>query len=254
MNRSLRSPQPWLLLGALALAPALAACSSDGSSSGSSQSSGGNGAIALTATDTSCQPARDEVPAGAVTFAVTNKGSRITEAEIFGQDGDQFTKVISEVENIGPGTSRNLAVTLPAGTYELACKPGQSGNGIRTRLTVTGGAGAASTPSPRSPSASGTSESGAAREIELSTDGTRISGETGSARTGERVQVELTNHASSPRTLEIKNASGAVVAESSSIAPNAKGEVTVRLSTSGNWQLVAEGDGVPDRVATLTVR
>ena len=45
---------------------------------------------------------------------------------------------MGEVENIGPGTSRDFTVDLGAGTYEVACKPGQTGDGIRTEITVTG--------------------------------------------------------------------------------------------------------------------
>ena len=50
------------------------------------------------------------------------------------------TTVVAEVENIGPGTSRDMTADLAPGTYEIACKPGQTGDGIRAQLTVTGGA------------------------------------------------------------------------------------------------------------------
>ncbi|MBJ7453891.1 MAG: peptidase M75, partial [Blastococcus sp.] len=46
--------------------------------------------------------------------------------------------VMAEVENIAPGLSRPLLVELPAGEYEIACKPGMTGDGIRNPLTVTG--------------------------------------------------------------------------------------------------------------------
>ena len=49
---------------------------------------------------------------------------------------------MGEVENIGPGLSRDLHVELPAGTYETACKPGMIGDGIRGAFTVTGVGGA----------------------------------------------------------------------------------------------------------------
>jgi iron uptake system component EfeO len=44
--------------------------------------------------------------------------------------------VMTEKENIGPGTSATVAVDLAAGAYEVACKPGMTGDGIRTALTV----------------------------------------------------------------------------------------------------------------------
>jgi iron uptake system component EfeO len=47
---------------------------------------------------------------------------------------------MGEVENIGPGVSRELHVELSAGKYQTACKPGMSGQGIRGAFTVTGDA------------------------------------------------------------------------------------------------------------------
>ncbi len=47
-----------------------------------------------------------------MTFEVTNKGSKVTEVYVYGEQGGEFTKVISEVENIGPGTSRDMSVDL----------------------------------------------------------------------------------------------------------------------------------------------
>jgi iron uptake system component EfeO len=45
---------------------------------------------------------------------------------------------MGEAENIGPSTSRDLVVELTPGRYEVACKPGMTGKGIRTPLAVTG--------------------------------------------------------------------------------------------------------------------
>lgn len=125
--RSLRLLLP--LLATTAIATGLTACSSD-SSSGPS--------IAVTADDSACTAAKTSVTAGPVTFAVTNKGSKTTEVYLYAKTGNAFTKVVGEAEDIGPGTSREFAADLDAGTFELACKPGQQGQGIRTTLTVTG--------------------------------------------------------------------------------------------------------------------
>ena len=65
-------------------------------------------------------------------MSVKNSGSQITEVYVYGK-GD---RIIAEVENIGPSTSRNLVVELTPGSYEVACKPGMSGKGIRQPLTV----------------------------------------------------------------------------------------------------------------------
>jgi iron uptake system component EfeO len=105
------------------LAFALAACS--GGASGS--------AVAITATDTECRVARTGLDAGDTTFRVTNDGKDVTEVYVYAP-GD---KVVTEKENIGPGTSATFSVDLAAGDYEIACKPGQKGDGIRTAIHVT---------------------------------------------------------------------------------------------------------------------
>jgi iron uptake system component EfeO len=97
---------------------------------------GKDGRIAVTASDTECRVARAESGAGSVTFAVSNKGTKVTEFYLYAA-GD---RVMGEVENIAPGVSRDLIVELPAGSYETACKPGQSGKGIRAGFKVTGDA------------------------------------------------------------------------------------------------------------------
>lgn len=121
-----------LAIGAVAAlaAGALAACGDD------EKKGDASGKIEVTATDTDCKVSRTEAAAGTVTFAVTNKGAKVTEFYVYAA-GD---RVMSEVENIVPGLSRDLIVELPAGTYETACKPGMSGKGIRGAFKVTGDA------------------------------------------------------------------------------------------------------------------
>ncbi len=93
-------------------------------------------AIQVTAADTSCGTSVKQTPAGQVTLAIKNKGSRATEVEILFPDG----RIVSEKENIGPGTSYTLTAEVKAGSYEIACRPGMKGRGVRQKLTVTGGA------------------------------------------------------------------------------------------------------------------
>jgi iron uptake system component EfeO len=45
---------------------------------------------------------------------------------------------VTERENIGPGTGTELTAELTAGKYQVACKPGMQGSGIRRDITVTG--------------------------------------------------------------------------------------------------------------------
>ncbi len=114
----------------LASLPAVSACGKDdGASAG-----GGAGAIKVTATDSSCDVGAKTARAGAVTFRVTNKGSQVNELEILAPDG----KIVSERENIGPGTGVDVTVQLTAGTYKILCSAGMTGKGPSQPLTVTG--------------------------------------------------------------------------------------------------------------------
>ncbi|GAA0316538.1 EfeM/EfeO family lipoprotein [Actinoallomurus spadix] len=109
---------------------ALSACGKDDDAS----AKGGSGAIEVTATDSSCEVGAKTAPAGAVTFKVTNKGSQVNELEILAPDG----KVVTERENIGPGTGAEVTVQLSAGTYKVMCSAGMTGKGPSQALTVTG--------------------------------------------------------------------------------------------------------------------
>ncbi|AII05277.1 iron uptake system component EfeO [Rhodococcus wratislaviensis] len=91
--------------------------------------------ITVTANDDTCDVSADSGTTGNSTFQVTNNGTKVTEFYVFAE-GD---RAMGEVENIGPGLTRQLIVSLPdAGTYQLACKPGMVGDGIRQEFTVTG--------------------------------------------------------------------------------------------------------------------
>lgn len=114
---------------ALAVAP-LSACGSltednDAKSSGNS--------ITVTSTDDTCEVSSGEAESGTVSFAVTNEGSKVTEFYLIGEDG---LRIIGEVENIGPGLTRDLVLTAQPGKYFTACKPGMIGEGIRADFNV----------------------------------------------------------------------------------------------------------------------
>ena len=227
-----------LLVGASPLV--LTACGRGTSDAGATES-----AVAVAASDDGCALDRTDLAAGDVTFSVTNNGSSVTEVYVYGKEDGEYSRVLSEVENIGPGTSHDLRVSLPAGSYEVACKPGQTGDGIRTTITVSGAnAGSAG---------SASDDGGYDREIELATDGTALTGLTGGAEEGEIIGFRLTNNASAPRTLELKDPSGAVAGEVE-VAPGATEETVVELGTSGTWQVIVEGDGAADIVSELAVQ
>jgi iron uptake system component EfeO len=126
-----KRPRPALILVAALALPALAACTDN-----TAARSGGDGrTITVTATDDGCDLSADSAPAGNLVYKVRNKGSRVTEFYLYARDG---RRVVGEVENVGPGLTRNLVLNVPAGSYVPACKPGMVGKGIRSRFTVTG--------------------------------------------------------------------------------------------------------------------
>lgn len=91
-------------------------------------------ALAVAAGDDSCDVSAADAPAGTLTFEVTNDGGEVTEFYLLADDG---LRIVGEVENIAPGTSRTLTVNAPEGDYVTACKPGMVGDGIRSDFAVT---------------------------------------------------------------------------------------------------------------------
>ncbi|WP_432135717.1 iron uptake system protein EfeO [Streptomyces sp. bgisy154] len=104
------------------------------------KSDGGDGdrVINVTATDDKCETSAKEIAAGHVELAIENKGSKVTEVYLLFPDD----RVVTERENIGPGTKQRVTAEVKAGEYQIACKPGMKGDGIRQPLKVTGGSAA----------------------------------------------------------------------------------------------------------------
>lgn len=222
-----------LLVLPLATVALLTGCGGSDSGSGTT--------VEVTAGDETCELSETELAAGSTTFAVTNDGSKVTEVYVYGESGGKFTKVVSEVENIGPGTSRDMTVDLAAGTYEIACKPGQRGDGIREKVTVSGEGGGEAE-----------SEEGYDREIELTAEASALSGlDDAAAKTGERIEFKLHNETDATRTLEVIDPAGTVVAEFD-VAAGEEGEAIVELAEAGDWVLKLEG-GAEEIEQTLTV-
>ncbi|MEV0701700.1 iron uptake system protein EfeO [Saccharopolyspora sp. NPDC050389] len=100
---------------------------------------GAPGTITVEASDDACKLSATSAQAGTIRFDITNKGSQVTEFYLYGEGG----RIVSEVENIGPGLNRQLVAEVPqGGKYTTACKPGMKGDGIRGEFTVTGSAAA----------------------------------------------------------------------------------------------------------------
>ena len=117
-----------LLLAALVVAPALAACTQNAGTQ-----AGDDRTVAVSSTDDGCELSATEAPSGTLTFDVSNDGGKVTEFYLLAGDGD---RIAGEVENIGPHLTRQLVVSVPAGSYVTACKPGMKGEGIRADFTV----------------------------------------------------------------------------------------------------------------------
>ncbi|WP_432252057.1 iron uptake system protein EfeO [Streptomyces sp. HNM1019] len=94
----------------------------------------GSDAIQVTASDSACEVSKTSFPAGHVKLAVENKGSKVTEVYVYAP-GD---RIVTERENIGPGTRTSINAEVKAGSYEIACKPGMKGHGIRQKVSATG--------------------------------------------------------------------------------------------------------------------
>jgi high-affinity iron transporter len=72
----------------------------------------------------SCDLAQRTFEAGKVAFRVTNTGDDITEVYVYGRRNGAFTRIVNEVENVGPGASATMTVDLDPGRYQVMCKPG----------------------------------------------------------------------------------------------------------------------------------
>jgi iron uptake system component EfeO len=115
-------PSPTRAVPLLAIL-ALAGCASDTGASAD--------AVTIDSSDDACTVSPTELAGGTTTFSITNSGDDVTEVYVY--DGD---RVVTEKEDIGPGTTADLTVDLEPGDYEVACKPGMVGDGIRTAITV----------------------------------------------------------------------------------------------------------------------
>jgi iron uptake system component EfeO len=127
MSRFAKTTRLRYLMAAAVLPLSLAACTDNSAPAAT-------GPIKVSSTNDACSVSSATTKSGNVTFAVQNDGDQVTEFYLLAEDG---LRIIGEVENIGPGLTRNLVVTAPAGKYTTACKPGMQGEGIRSAFEVT---------------------------------------------------------------------------------------------------------------------
>ena len=93
-----------------------------------------SGVITVKSSDDACTLSGTTAPSGRLVFKVENTGSKVTEFYLYDEAG---TKIVAEVENIGPGLTRELVISAAPATYQTACKPGMTGKGIRADFVVT---------------------------------------------------------------------------------------------------------------------
>lgn len=105
---------------------ALTGCTEDASS--------GSTEISVTSSGESCELSAVTAPAGSVVFTVKNTSDAESEFYLYQSNGED---IVGEVEEIGPGLSRDLKTDLEAGTYVTACKADSGDEGIRAEFTVT---------------------------------------------------------------------------------------------------------------------
>ncbi|GAA2758283.1 iron uptake system protein EfeO [Actinopolymorpha rutila] len=131
------APAVLCALAATTILLASAGCTSNEPRTSADRGDGGRakGGIAVSSTDDTCSVSTTRAASGTLVFDVTNDGSKVTEFYLYRADGKT---IAGEVENIGPGLTRQLVVRAQPGTYTTACKPGMSGDGIRAKFTVTG--------------------------------------------------------------------------------------------------------------------
>lgn len=92
--------------------------------------------LTVTSTPDSCEISAASATSGNVTFNISNDGVQTTEFYLLGADG---LRIAAEKENIAPGSSAELTVSLQPGDYFTACKPGMRGANVgKTAFSVTG--------------------------------------------------------------------------------------------------------------------
>ena len=127
---------------------------SQGQSTSTTQESASANQVAVTVADFKIAILKPQLPAGHVTFKVIGAGPSAHELVLFRTDlapaklptVSDGTKVneegegvehIDEVEDVTPGTTKELAVDLQPGRYVLVCNiPGHYKLGMRTAVTV----------------------------------------------------------------------------------------------------------------------
>lgn len=202
---------------ALFVLPALGLATACGSAT-----KGGGSSIAIQAGDTTCDVAVTTLAAGEHVFSVKNTGRDVTEVYLYAKGGDGgFSKVVNEVENVGPGITRSLKAQLGGGDYQFLCKPGMKGEGIKAALTVTGERATAAAYD---------------REVQVTAKDDAFTGLGGfTAKAGEKIEFKLVNMGSMQHELEVFGPDGKPVGEVGPTNAGQRGEVVLELRSPGTY-------------------
>jgi hypothetical protein len=182
--------------------------------------------LTITSTDTTCHVAPSTIDSGTMRMVVRNEGTIVTEAYIYAP-GDL---VVTEIEHVQPGDHASLKVRVGGGRYEVACKPGERGNGNRTPLVVEGAVIPTTTifrdPAPfRGVPAFGV-------KFEAVDGGFDIDPELGVA-IGQKVTFQFHNGTAAERTFRLSGPDGSPLGAIGPLAPDASGELQVEFTVEG---------------------
>lgn len=215
------SPRHVTLVAGLALAATLTACGGDAADTASASTT----TLAVTASDDACQVDATEIEAGTIEFEVTNTGRQVTEVYVYGEED----RVFGEVENVTPGVRRSFQVTVAGGEYQIACKPGQTGDGIRTALTVTGAA---------------LDEPTATRDVVFTAVDYAYEGlEDASFTAGDVIEFEMTNTGTVEHEFEVFGPDGPALGEIGPTPGGEVGKVALTLGEAGTYRYVCGIEG-----------
>jgi len=136
MNRSIQTPTRARAVLALSVtAAALLALTGCVANAPAASDDADATALTVDSSASDCAISASEAPSGNVSFSIENTGDQVTEFYLL---ADDELRIVGEVENIGPGISRDLVVQVKPGDYYTVCKPGMIGDGIgKAAFTVT---------------------------------------------------------------------------------------------------------------------
>lgn len=131
---------------------AVGGCGDDADDTGHTDTTDADEVVTGSVSEWAVDVDRDEVPAGAVTFTITNDGTveheflvvrtdvpdgSIPVEESGFSEEDESLVVVNEIPEFAVGTTESLTLDLDAGAYQLVCNlPGHYESGMHTSFMV----------------------------------------------------------------------------------------------------------------------